>query len=455
MGRSAWSVPCRSGISWSVGQRRRRVAYANVDCVERLGCFFALHLRRAYLETPKAFNGTSVGGASVTRSIFLYLLAVVVPVVAIWFASPSTRSAYGLAVSPYAWPSLIVVHCLAAIPLAVLLGDWLRNKSKWVNPVPLVVGGMILSGIAYGAMGSIGESLEGVGFGLRCVVRSLLGLLLATPFVMAARVEVPVFKQSWLSLGVGLVVGLVLPGVWAEKLTSETVPLMSIDLAKGRLVRASRHLEALLDLAPDRNLPSGSESRTLTEIKRRLNADLARVSERVSSPPKESAKWAEKIEYANDLVSLDRLEDAEKVLVKLSANPVAQRKLSEVYQLQKRYPESDAVLRSFLSEGLPRTDKPAVRIACIEAFDALANNAAEQRHYNQVEAILNEAIEKLPNDEAHFRYELGLHYKMRNRPLDATRELNEAIRIDGTLAPVAEPLIRNLKEQTPACLVGR
>ncbi|MCX7664119.1 MAG: hypothetical protein N2112_01080 [Gemmataceae bacterium] len=399
----------------------------------------------------------SSGNAIVNRTFLFSLLAVVLPLTTLNLAAPAERDSHGLAVKPYGWPSLLVVHFLAVLPLSLLIADLLKCALKIQNAIPFLMVGFLMCGIAFVGIDSLGEHLESleVGFGLRIVIRTFVAIGLTIPFLMAARVGTPDWPRSKIAIIVGLVVAFLLPAIWAEKLLKENLPRVSDEISRGRLLRASHDLEGLNDLAPDRPFSVGSDSRTLSDLKKMLARDISKINERVNRAPKESAKWSEKIEYAADLIALDRLSEAERILLTLPNNPVALRRLSEVYQLQKRFAESDVILNEFLKEGLSRLDKPNVRTACVEAFDALANNAAEQRDYPRVEAILKEAIQKIPSEEAHFRYELGLHYKMRNRPFEAQREWNEALRLNPSLEPVIGPLLRNLKEHTPACLVGR
>lgn len=399
----------------------------------------------------------SPGNAIVNRTSFFSLLAVVLPLTALSLAAPAERSSHGLAVKPYGWPSLLVIHFLAVLPISLLIADLLKSALRIQNVVPFLLVGFLMCGIAFVGIDPFGERLESleVDFGLRIVIRTLVAIGLTIPFLVAARVGTPELPRSKIAILVSLVVAFLLPGIWAEKLIKENLSKVTNDISRGRLLRASHDLGGLTDLAPDRTFSTGSDSRTLSELKKMLAKDISKINERVVRAPKESAKWSEKIEYVSDLIALDRLSEAERILLTLPNNPVAQRRLSEVYQLQNRFAESDAVLKEFLKEGLTRLDKPNVKAACVEAFDALANNAAEQRDYPRVEAILKEAIQKIPSEEAHFRYELGLHYKMRNRPFDAQREWNEALRLNPSLEPVIGPLLRNLKEHTPACLVGR
>ena len=104
-----------------------------------------------------------------------YLFAAIVPTLALWLAAPPERSAVGLAVKPFAWPTLLIAHCLAAIPFAAGVVGFLIRRAEFRIPVwiaPLL--GIVIAFGGYFVVTPLGEFLDDLGasFLVRCSARS-------------------------------------------------------------------------------------------------------------------------------------------------------------------------------------------------------------------------------------------------------------------------------------------
>ena len=392
-----------------------------------------------------------------TRPALYYTLAAVVPLASLWLAAPVSRSAHGMAVSPFGWPSLLVVQCLAAVPLVAVVARWLVKRVTVRVAIPVVVGVLFAVG-GYSLTGPLGEVLDSfpADFAARCAVRSLVCFLLALPWGVAARVGEPPARGSWLTVVVGLAVAVILPGVWADKLAKETADSALGESVAHRHTRAHRLVDGLCDLDPYRkDWINGPPD--LLAYRTELAQSQKKVAEYWGAKDIASLVPSDRMRYANDLLGLDRLSEAEEVLRELArSQPPANLPLARVLHLQGRHAESDAALRELLAAGLPLVNtKPSVLKACLDAYDLLAENATKRGSNADREAVLKEGLEKLPAEEAYFRFQLGRHYKLSGRPVDAVRELNEAVRLNARYRPSAESLIREMRELTPACLLGR
>lgn len=393
-----------------------------------------------------------------TRSAFCYTLAAVVPIVSLWLATPASRSAHGMAVSPFGWPSLLIAHCLTAVPLAAVVAGWVVARVKRNSLVAAGVAGLLFAAGGYFLTGALGEVLDSfpAEFAARCAVRSLFCFLLALPWAIATRIGSQPVRGSRVMLAVGLVVAVVLPGVWADKLAKENTDTAVDELAARRITRAARLVDGLCDLDPYRT-ERIQGPKHLVEFRGELAARQRRLTDLLATRPPEAVRPNDRLQYANDLLTLDRLSESEAVLRELvPTTPPANLPLARVLHLQGRYAESDAALRELLTAGLPVVStKPSIRKACLDAFDLLVENATKRGSNADREAVLREGLENLPGEEAYFRFQLGRHYKLSGRPMDAVRELNAAVAADKGYGPSAEPLFRELRELTPACLIGR
>lgn len=388
------------------------------------------------------------------RPAALYSLAAVVPLAALWFAAPAERASHGLAAKPFGWPSLLVVQCVAVLPLAAVVAGRVNVRSVLVP----VVAGVLSAAGGFVLTGPLGDALDSfpADFTVRCLVRPLFCLLLAVPWAVAARVGSPPARWSWVRAAVGLAAAFILPGVWAERLAREATDAAVDELTARRATRAARLVDGACDLDPFRT-ERIKGPKHLIEFRGELAQRQKRLTELLAARSPDTLPPNDRLQYANDLLSLDRLGEAEAVLRELVRTlPPANLPLARVLHLQGRYAESDAAVRELLAAGLPLVStKPSIRKACLDGYDLLAENATKRGSHADREAALKEGLDRVPAEAAYFHFQLGRHYKLTGRPLDAVRELNEAARLDPAFGPSAEPLLRDIREGTPGCLIGR
>lgn len=393
-----------------------------------------------------------------TRPAVFYCLAAVVPAVSLWLAAPASRAAHGLAVSPFGWPSLLVVQCLAAVPLAAVAAGWLTRRVRVPSPIPVVVVGLLFAVVGYFAVPAVGATLDAsADFAIRCLVRSLVCLALALPWAIAARTCSPPAPVSRVMPAVGVAVAFILPGVWAERLAKENTAAAQDDLAARRMARALPLIDGVCDLDPAREIVEAQGNLKMPAARKRLADDLKGLADDLARTGPMGLKPTDRLLYADTLVSLDRPAEAEPLLRDLvPVLPPANLSLAHALHQMGRYDESAAAAREWLAAGLPYAGKNAkVRKDCLAGFDLLAENATKRGSNADREAALREGLEKLPGGEAYFRFQLGRHYKMSGRPFEAVNELNAAVRLDKSFAPAAESLLRDVRENTPVCLIGR
>lgn len=394
-----------------------------------------------------------------TRPVLFYLLAAVVPAAALWLAAPTDRAARGMAVSPFGWPSLLVVQALSVLPLAGVIAAWLVNRIRSRTPYLGLALGVIAATVGSFAVHWLADLLEvfEAGFALRCVLRSAFCLLLAVPWGVAAHRSLPPLAVSRVMLAVGLVAAVVLPGIWANKLAREVTAEAQDTLAARRMARALPLIEGVCDLDPGRQIVEAQGNLTVLAARQRLAAGLKEQTDALArlDPARLPAK--DRLAYAEALLTLDRAAEAEPILRELARKqPAAHLPLARALQQLGRYGESDAAARELLAAALPDVrEYPEARRWCRDGFDLLAENATRRGANADREAVLKEGLERVPGEQAYFHFQLGRHYCQCGRPVDAVRELNEAVRLNGEYEPTAGAILRDIRESTPACLIGR
>jgi hypothetical protein len=384
----------------------------------------------------------------VTRAL-PYLFAAVGPTLALWLAAPPERAAHGMAVPPFGWPSLLVSHTLSAVPLAAVLAGRLMRRAEFrVTPGLAVAGGVLTAVGGWYAAAALGHYLDAdaAGFYTRSAARSVFCVLLATPWL----IHLPP-AGGWVGVPTAVALAFLLPGVYSAKLAGEKLDQAEGEYRLSRLVRTRELLTGVGDLDPDRAVKWAGRPPSVSRLRTAVEADIDRLTKQVTARPVRT------LEYAQALIGLDRLAEAESLLRdRASDDPLARLVLGECLLLKERWTDSESALRAGLAAYLPTAAADPVAAArCVTAFDLLAENATKRGATGEREAVLREGLEKLPAQAAYFRFQLGRHYQLSGRPFDAVREFEAAVEADPNLQPQVEPPLRNIREHTPACLVGR
>ena len=381
------------------------------------------------------------------RQLFTWMLAALVPGLALWFAAPPDRGEVGLAVAPFGWPSMVAVHLLAALPLAVALGNrsrgWFVSAGEGIPPWAPAIIGIIFAAIAYYQTQDIGEVLTECGFAMRAIARTLGCVLLAWPWCLIAA-DSP--GRVWMLLFTAIA-ALALPAIHADALADKGIREGSDLLLQDRLVAARPQWIAVGDLAPFRLAPGFKKPTTPPEVVKLLDADIAKISKAVEGglPAKISAKG--KFDYTGALLNLDRAPEAEAILRTLPADPAVSRRLAEALSRQGKFLESDDVVR-------PLLDSPDA-VTRRGVYEQLARNASDRHDQPEVARLLSEAIAKVPEFAGYFQFQLGRHFSQTGRPFEALAAFDRAEQLDPKMAPLAEPYRGSIREHTPGCLIGR
>ncbi|MCI0465112.1 MAG: tetratricopeptide repeat protein [Gemmataceae bacterium] len=400
--------------------------------------------------------------------LFGVLLALVVPLGALMAAADPERQVLGLIAAPFAWTRLLVVHLLATLPLSLLVALGFRGRTgMWPAAGVGVVLGVVLTVATIRTGTSLGTWVDEqqAGYFARLAIRVIWCLALQVPWLLCGlAVVVPRTERygdlpRWAAASLALLVALAGPAVYtaggggspysgASNLLDAQSRKAEELLARARLARAHALVEGLCDLGSTQPLAGELPDAVRGELRQALQA----ATEAARAPLPARVSSAARVERAQLLAVLDRLDEAERLLQPLAADePAATLLLAAIWQDQQRWEESSRGYRHALV--LLGRD-PATVPARVQAYDGLAFNARARQAYREAETIYAEALEQVPQARAHFHFELGRHHHTGGRPGQALHHLETAARLDPTAyGSRASALIQNLTLYTPGCLL--
>ncbi len=392
-----------------------------------------------------------------TRSDWYRLLVCVAAVAFPWCAlqglTDSTRANAGMSYPPFALPRLLAAHLALSLPLALLLGSWLKNNAAlrdagrgwWVG----------LGLVSLGLAAWLGPTLPVGGLLYMTILRSFLSIILVLPWCLLISTPASRSRSSWegRALFLGALGLAMLPcGLLTDALRTARVEQTRELLERERLERARQNVWILRELGG--GVTIGKEK--LDELLARLNHQLQALDRQVSRPLPTNAPEALRLERALLLIPLNRLDESAKLLLLLAdGRNLATLLLATVYQEQQRWADSDARFESVLNAQIGEAaTKSEAREACRMALEGLVFNAREERRPADVERWLRRSLELFPERAAELHFQFGQHFAHAGNPHRAIEEFHQA----ATLNPQrfqrrAQHEIDQLRASTPACLL--
>ena len=396
--------------------------------------------------------------------------------------------------APFAWLNVLVVHSLAALPLAWLAAGWIQSQSAGVDrgrQTSLAALGLLLAALvaamAIHRTSTIDEALAGaspVGESLiRFVARLLLCVTIAIPIWLAAgawlsdlRLGVarpPRWLVAWLLVGSISMTWTYEAHVVGEQWL-ETERLSS----QAEITAARQQVERLLMLGAvvQERAPSplggvDSPSRTsrwsdsnveLRQLRTQLLAAEQLLAARVAELRASAATPWEVAELGQLLASLGRPAEAELALLRSAqTHPAPAAALAQLHQQQRHWVEASRwwlqvieLCREPASETAAEPDwAPLQHQLLTESYERLAHHARELGAPAEAVRWYQQAIRALPEDEPAWRARLARHYQVVGRPADARREALAAHRLDPDAHPKPAGILQGvLTSGTPVGL---
>jgi hypothetical protein len=415
-------------------------------------------------------NARYAADRRVAAMIAVYAPAVLIAWATLYFSGAAGDSAWRTPVSPFGWHVLTVLHVLAVFPVAALAAAAaVRALSGW--PTALLVAAICTIGAlivvwTVSSDGAVGLALEKVraAFTARWGIRVLWSFLLVFPWCVAAcRLTAQSAHEVGRSMGVAtwamaLIVAGGLPMVFTLNTVRQQTTEANQYLAAGRFWKAAPLIDALGDVGSTRPVESPAElGRSVSPAiaRQELAAEIERIERETRQPLPSTATVEERVARARSLAAIGRLDAARAAIVPAAENGSAAMMLAVVLEEQGQWEASHGWYRT-AARLWSESDDPQAMSNWIAAYDGLAKTARDLERHRDAEAAYREAIEASPASEAYFQFQLGRHYQLGGRPLDALAAFRRAAELsprqfalDG---PLAAPHIRALRQETPSCV---
>src|SRR5262245_21823638 len=335
-----------------------------------------LCLRWLDLEAPKTGDCCSFGSrvTMVRRAIITMFIFAAVTVFAalLHYSAGADRLRMGLTAPGFGWPRLLVVHLVAATSLAFLFPLRLSVRiliafAFCASAISVVLGLAQLANL---------DRIE-AGFLARLTARCIVSAGLVVLWVCA-------FRQVW---GLGnscprlvrpalIMIAILPPAVFAERIQVAHRVRFQQYLATGRLMRARWELRGLIDLGQTQRI----EDQSPVKVLRRLDEQILDLESQPSPGPAVSTK--ERLGHAFMLVQLDRLTEATAELKQLgSSDPIGLLLLGAVYRAGEKWIDAEATYRHLLTT-----------VADSIAYEGLAESLVALGRPVEAEAVLREAL---------------------------------------------------------------
>lgn len=361
------------------------------------------------------------------------------------------RLVLDLAASPFGWNRVTIVHVLAALPLAwlaaALLAPLLPRGIAGSTTGLWVACGLSLAAatILWGA--AVGSVLDGraAGFSTRLIVRTCWPFLLQVPWCLAAHAQAPTDGMQRMRGGSKTVLALLAlflavgaPATYLDLLIRQRTVAVGEMIRDGRIDRAISALRWLADVGSSRPVdvsdPTTATAGRLSpqDALALLSRTVTRLADRIRRLENGPLNREQRLELARHFSSIGEHAKARAILEPVAAQNIqAAMLMARLLQEDQHWHQSSQWLNTALSlarkQSPPDQEKQKQLIEVqAEAYDLLAYNAREMQDYEGAEQYYREALEKLPSKKGHFHAQLGRHYKLGGRSLQAAQHQRTA-----------------------------
>ncbi len=367
------------------------------------------------------------------------------------------------AIPPFGTVGVVFVQIVATFALSWSVAATIRRSLgratfSRVGALAIVAGGCAVITLYAGdaiAANWIGQAAAGARF----LLRLLWAFILQVPWCVAAAmllkpaVEQPSEGQDANERGVAwmaiLLAATLLPMTHANYVTRREINRAEDYVSKQQYRLGWNHLVALESLAGTQQVLK----RQSGELRRDMVSQVIGLLRQVNQPLAENAPVQAVIERASQYVSLNALDDAVTVLDGVqNRRPDALLVLAAVHE-ERRDSESAINTLEEAADLIEDETGPDVEAVGRQIYQRLAQNLRLAGRYPEAEARLREALERFPNSQGFFLFELGLHKQLGGRFQAALEVYESAAAADPRYRGRVDAAMAKLRVDTPVCIL--
>ena len=367
------------------------------------------------------------------------------------------------AIAPFGRFEVVFVHLVAGLAIALTLANlvrpWFGSENRNAVTFAAIIGGVVAVLTLYLAPVSR-QSVNPFW------IRILWTLALQLPWCLAASLVLPTPRNTlagW-PLGVVATAAILLPmahGRFAARRESKEVAYY---ISTQQYMKAWSHIVALESMAgvqtgvgaggPVRFFSTRAEGgRPSNLIRSDLAAGIAAQIAEANQPVPPNANLDVIVRRGSTLLSLDRLDEAASLLEGAKIRrPDALLVLAAIYEEQRNPAKVVETLEEAI--GLIGDAKgEIVEDTTRRIYQRLAQNLRLQQRYGDAEARLLDAVARFDHSHGFFFFELGLHCQQGGRFRKALEYYQQCVTADKDYLPRVERAERQLRLNTPACVL--
>jgi tetratricopeptide (TPR) repeat protein len=364
------------------------------------------------------------------------VLAATVSIATLYAAAGTERRELEMAISPFGWNRVIVVHSLSTLIfawwLARTLGAWAPRSTNRSMAVVWIAAGLAIGWLTVVA-GTPAEAIllqSQAGGVVRFSCRFLWCTALELPWCMAGLAATrkreasrPAIFSPLHLLTLAVVTAIGVPISFLAVFIEQQARYAQTAWQSGKLIEARQLVQRLCDVGStvslgDRTLPDGARvevnaSQALSDLHKGVHFVEQQIEQLMSVEPTNQRRQ----QLALCLLALNRDSEADSVLDAIAdREAVAALLLAQVHQSKGRltacrqWAERAIELAEQAQPSSPQDTEARIEVQ-LRALDLLAVAAGEQADFTAAERYLWEAVKRLPSRRAETYYRLGKHYE--------------------------------------------
>ncbi len=385
------------------------------------------------------------------------LMALLVPWLTLTWVGLLQFDSWPAVAVPFAMGRILIAHLLASLPMGMWIA-WRTHRlgeTRWIA-IALALVGVLLAGISLLIAGPLGDWSVGGQEVRSFMVRSVWVLTLQLPWCFAAVVSLEKAQRQSVPFWADVVTALLLmaiPAVYTLEVVRRQSKLVE-DAIVNQQYRKALDVTGQLYVLRTREIAGQDTAQLLTD----LSADVRALSQAVQQPLPDDPTIDQVLGRARQLYGLGEYDAVPQVLGSLSqTDPRASYRLARGLEAQGKWTAAagqyQATIRMIATASEEAQSSAALNGTLRSSYERLVNNLRRAGEYAAAESELKNGLENWPDHRDLFLLQLGFHYQLAGRTVEALDYFQQAGQANPQMQPIVEQQLSNLNRQAEGCLL--